>query len=81
VYWQEENLARNTSVVRLEDGSKLPKQLIDEVVAAQKRLIIPMVWGRGDFAVVDNTRAMHGRRAFTDTTREIFLRMVREVTF
>ena len=81
VYWQEENLARDTSVVRLEDGSKLPKQLIDEVVAAQKRLIIPMVWGRGDFAVVDNTRAMHGRRAFTDTTREIFLRMVREVTF
>ena len=46
VYWQEENLGRNTSVVRLEDGSKLPKQLIDEVVAAQKRLIIPMVWGR-----------------------------------
>jgi hypothetical protein len=55
VYWQEENLARNTSVVRLEDGSKLTKQLIDEVVAAQKRLIIPMVWGRGDFSVLDNT--------------------------
>jgi len=57
VYWQEENLGRNTSVVRLEDGSKLPKQLVDEVAAAQKRLIVPMVWGRGDFAVIDNTRA------------------------
>jgi len=81
VYWQEEILGRDTSIVRLEDGSKLPKQLIDEVVAAQKRLIIPMAWDRGDFAVVDNTRAMHGRRAFTDTSREILLRMVREVAF
>ena len=81
VYWQEENLGRDTSIVRLEDGSKLPRQLIDEVVAAQKRLIIPMVWDHGDFAVVDNTRAMHGRRAFTDTNREIFLRMVGEVPF
>jgi alpha-ketoglutarate-dependent taurine dioxygenase len=81
VYWQEEELGRTSSIVRLEDGSKLPRQLVDEVIAAQKRLIIPMVWKHGDFAVLDNTRTMHGRRPFTDPNREIYLRMVRDVAF
>ncbi len=81
VLWQEQQLGRQTSIVRLEDDSKIPSQLVDEVVAAQKRLIIPMAWQRGDFAVLDNTRAMHGRRPFADPQRNIFLRMVREVAF
>jgi alpha-ketoglutarate-dependent taurine dioxygenase len=81
VIWQEQQLGRQTSIVRLEDGSKIPQHLIDEVAAAQQRLIIPMAWQRGDFAALDNTRTMHGRRPFADPTREIFLRMVREVTF
>jgi len=81
VVWQEEQLKRNNSIVRLEDGSKIPKHLIDDVVAAQKRLIIPLPWKHGDFAAIDNTRAMHGRRPFTDPGREIFLRMVKEVAF
>ena len=81
VLWQEQQLGRQTSIVRLEDDSMIPQQLVDEVIAAQKRLIIPMAWQRGDFAVLDNTRAMHGRRPFADPTREIYLRMVREVAF
>ena len=81
VLWQEQQFGRTTSLVRLEDGSKIPQHLIDEVVAAQKQLIIPMAWQRGDFAVLDNTRTMHGRRPFADPQREIFLRMVREVAF
>jgi hypothetical protein len=31
--------------------------------------------------MIDNTRVQHGRRAFTDTDREIYLRMVRSVDF
>jgi alpha-ketoglutarate-dependent taurine dioxygenase len=81
VLWQEQQFGRSTSLVRLEDGSKIPQHLVDEVVAAQQRLIIPMAWQRGDFAVLDNTRTMHGRRPFADPQREIFLRMVREVAF
>jgi alpha-ketoglutarate-dependent taurine dioxygenase len=81
VVWQETQLGRKSSIVRLEDGSQIPQHLIDEVLAAQKRLIIPLPWQQGDFACVDNTRAMHGRRPFTDPGREIFLRMVREVAF
>jgi alpha-ketoglutarate-dependent taurine dioxygenase len=81
VLWQEQQLGRTTSIVRLEDDSKIPQQLVDEVVAAQQRLIIPMHWQRGDFAAIDNTRVMHGRRPFADPKREIYLRMVREVAF
>ncbi len=81
VLWQEQQLGRQTSIVRLEDGSKIPQQLVEEVVAAQQRLIIPMRWQRGDFAAIDNTRVMHGRRPFSDPKREIYLRMVREVSF
>lgn len=80
VVWQEQ-MGRKTSIVRLDDGSPIPKSLIDEVVKAQEKLIIPLPWKKGDFAVLDNTRALHGRRAFKDTDREIFLRMVREPAF
>jgi len=81
VVWQEQQLGRQTSIVRLEDGSTIPQRLIDEVVAAQQRLMIPLPWKKGDFAAIDNTRALHGRRPFQDTEREVFLRMVREVAF
>jgi len=81
VVWQERELGRKASIVRLEDGSTIPQHLIDEVVAAQKRLMIPLPWKKGDFAAIDNTRALHGRRPFQDPDREVFLRMVREVAF
>lgn len=80
VIWQE-RMGRKTSIVRLEDGSELPAELIDEVLAVQQKYIIPLPWKSGDFAGIDNTRAMHGRRAFQDTDREVFLRMVRDVNF
>jgi alpha-ketoglutarate-dependent taurine dioxygenase len=80
VVWQEQ-MGRKTSIVRFEDGSEIPQQLIDQVSEAQERLVIPLPWKAGDFAAVDNTRALHGRRAFTDTDREVFLRMVRDVSF
>lgn len=80
VVWQEQ-MGRKTSIVRFEDGSQIPQSLVDEVKAAQDRLVIPLKWQAGDFAVLDNTRALHGRRAFTDTDREVFLRMVRDVSF
>ncbi|HWT30744.1 MAG TPA: TauD/TfdA family dioxygenase [Propylenella sp.] len=80
VVWQEQ-MGRKTSIVRFEDGSEIPQKLIDEVSKAQERLVIPLPWKAGDFAAIDNTRALHGRRAFTDTDREVFLRMVHEVSF
>jgi alpha-ketoglutarate-dependent taurine dioxygenase len=32
-------------------------------------------WKKGDILMVDNTRIMHGRRAFSDNQRDIYLRL------
>ncbi|MGH8641096.1 MAG: TauD/TfdA family dioxygenase [Burkholderiales bacterium] len=80
VLWQEQ-MGRQTSIVRFEDGSKIPSEVVDEVVGVQQRLIYPIAWERNNFVMIDNTRIQHGRRAFTDTDREIYLRMVRSVDF
>ena len=71
----------DTTLVRFEDDSRIPDELIDDVVAIQQRLLLPIAWKAKDFAVVDNTRALHGRRAFTDTNRDVYLKMVRSVAF
>jgi len=80
VLWQE-SMGRQTSIARLEDGSKIPEDVAREVREIEKRLIVPVPWQRQDFVMLDNTRFMHGRRGFTDVNREIYLKMLRGVNF
>jgi len=80
VQWQED-MGRKTSIVRFEDGDRIPRSLIDEVVAIQQEIIIPIVWKKGDFAYLDNTRTLHGRRAFSDKKRDVYLRMVQTIDY
>lgn len=80
--WMQMEMGRgDTSTVWLEDGSPIPKELMEDVKRAQDEVILDLNWKPGDFALLDNSRAMHGRRAFEDTDREVYLRMVREVDF
>jgi alpha-ketoglutarate-dependent taurine dioxygenase len=82
VIWQEREKKRgDTSIVRFEDGSELPDSLIEEVVGIQQRLLHKIAWDAGDFAMLDNSRTLHGRNAFTDQDREIYLRMVRNIDY
>jgi len=81
VFMQMEMGRGDTSTVWLEDGSPIPKDLMDEVRAIQDELTLDLDWAPGDFAIVDNSRALHGRRAFKDVDREVYLRMVRDVDF
>jgi len=81
VLWQEEDLKRKTSLVRMEDGSKIPQEAIDEVRAVSGRLTREIKWNPGDIVMVDNTRMLHGRRAFNDPKREIYVRMCRSVSW
>jgi alpha-ketoglutarate-dependent taurine dioxygenase len=71
----------DTSTVWLEDGSPVPDALMEDVGRIQNELIADFNWQAGDFALLDNSRALHGRRAFEDTDREVYLRMVRSVPF
>ena len=71
----------DTSTVSFEDGSEVPDALIADVERSQNELTINLDWTAGDFALIDNSRALHGRRAFEDTEREVYLRMVRSAPF
>lgn len=81
VYMQMQMGRGDTSTVWLEDGSPIPDDLMTDVKRIQDALIVDLDWTPGDFAILDNSRALHGRRAFEDTDREVYLRMVRDVPF
>jgi len=81
VLWQERVLGLDKSIVRFEDGSEIPDDFVQDVRGVQQKLLQRITWGKGDFIMIDNTRVLHGRRAFSDPNRELYLRMVRDVTF
>ena len=61
--------------VRFDDGSRLPKALVDEVARAAEQAAIEIDWQPGDLVVVDNRRVMHGRRGTKDPARSVVVRM------
>jgi alpha-ketoglutarate-dependent taurine dioxygenase len=74
VLWQEEN-GRDNSLVRFEDGSKFPDDLIAELktVTRKHRQLVAM--RRAEVMMVDNTRVLHGRMTFDDPRRDVAIRM------
>lgn len=81
VVMQEGTEREKLSSVRLEDGSRLPKEMIQDIIKIQADLMIDLDWESGDFVLLDNSRTMHGRRGFKDTNREVLLRMIEDVAF
>jgi len=79
VYWQEEGLKRTSSVVRLEDGSKIPPEIVRDIEEVSEACTAELPWWDGDMIMIDNTRVLHGRRAFTDQKRAVLIRMCRSV--
>ena len=79
VLWQEEELRRSQSIVRLEDGSKLPANVTEELKEISENVTRDIAWTPGQFVMIDNTRMMHGRRSFADPKRTIYVRMCRSV--
>lgn len=57
------------------DGSRVPADLLQRVATVADALTVDIAWRRGDVAVIDNTRCLHGRRAFSGGQREILVRM------
>lgn len=81
VYMQMQMGRGDTSTVWFEDGTAIPDALMEDVKRIQDEVIVDLDWKAGDLALLDNSRALHGRRAFEDTDREVYLRMVRSVPF
>ncbi len=57
------------------DGHPVPADLMGYVRETADALTLDIDWQRGDLVVIDNTRCMHGRRAFSGGERRILVRM------
>jgi alpha-ketoglutarate-dependent taurine dioxygenase len=48
---------------------------MSELNAIAEKITAEINWQKGDILMVDNTRIMHGRRAFVDDKRNIYIRL------
>ncbi len=75
----QQSSGQEHSKVILEDDTPIPADVLTEIQEVAEELTIPLAWQTGDIAMINNTRCMHGRKAFEDMNREIFIRMARDV--
>lgn len=78
--WVKENFAsdfgeRCPMIVRMEDGSRIPSEILDEVRDTAESLTVNIDWNSGEVLMVDNLSVLHGRRESLNPEREVFVRM------
>ena len=61
--------------ISFDDGSDIDNEIMSELNGIADRMTTEIYWQKGDILMVDNTRIMHGRRAFTDDKRNIYIRL------
>jgi alpha-ketoglutarate-dependent taurine dioxygenase len=59
-------------VIAFADGESIPAEITQAMSEAIDQCTADIAWKSGDFAVLDNTRVMHGRREILDSSRRIF---------
>jgi hypothetical protein len=57
------------------DGSPFPSDILEEISILAGERTHSTNWQANDILIFDNSRYMHGRTGFTDTRRQIFVRM------
>jgi TfdA family taurine catabolism dioxygenase TauD len=62
-------------VVRTEDGARLPKEVIGDIQRAAETIVGDIRWQRGDIAMIDNRRILHGRRQTDGGKRAVLVRI------
>jgi alpha-ketoglutarate-dependent taurine dioxygenase len=67
--------AINPDAVCFDDGTKIGTDILSELNEIADKITAEIKWRKGDILMVDNTRIMHGRRAFADEEREIYIRL------
>ena len=58
-----------------EDGTQIPETVIREVQEITAKLTYLIEGQKHDVLMVDNTRLLHGRKAFSDNQRDIYIRL------
>ncbi|OUL25560.1 TauD/TfdA family dioxygenase [Nostoc sp. 106C] len=64
-----------SNLIRFEDDSEISEEVMSEVNEIAERITTEIAWQKGDILMIDNTRVLHGRRAFSDEKREIYIRL------
>ena len=59
-------------LVTFEDDLPIPDAVIDEIEKVMNRLTEELSWQTGDLVIIDNSKLLHGRRAFNDNRRQIY---------
>jgi len=62
-------------IVRMEDGSRIPSEILDEIRATADALTYDTEWESGEVLMIDNLSVMHGRKESLNPAREVFVRM------
>lgn len=57
------------------DGSPFPSEMLEEISSLARERTHSTQWQANDILIFDNSRYLHGRTGFTDTRRQIFVRM------
>jgi alpha-ketoglutarate-dependent taurine dioxygenase len=65
----------NPDVLKFDDDSQITDELMGELNGIADKITTDICWNQGDILMIDNTRIMHGRKAFTDEKREIYIRL------
>ncbi|HIK19066.1 MAG TPA: TauD/TfdA family dioxygenase [Leptolyngbyaceae cyanobacterium M33_DOE_097] len=63
------------SSISFEDDSEIDDEIMIELNEIAEKITAEICWEKGDILMIDNTRIMHGRRAFSDDKRDICLRL------
>jgi alpha-ketoglutarate-dependent taurine dioxygenase len=61
--------------ISFEDGLPIAPKLVARVREIANGMAVPVKWSKGDLIMIDNSRVMHGRNAFTDPNRKLHVRM------
>ncbi|MDJ0556204.1 MAG: TauD/TfdA family dioxygenase [Microcoleaceae cyanobacterium MO_207.B10] len=65
----------NPKLVCFDDDSEITDEIISELNEIAEKITVEISWQKGDILMIDNTRIMHGRRAFSDNQRDIYIRL------
>ncbi|MDJ0718187.1 MAG: TauD/TfdA family dioxygenase [Prochloraceae cyanobacterium] len=65
----------NPKGVCFDDNSEITDEIMSELNKIAERITIEISWQKGDILMIDNTKIMHGRRAFDDDQRDIYIRL------
>ncbi|MGK7875894.1 MAG: TauD/TfdA family dioxygenase [Xenococcaceae cyanobacterium] len=68
-------MGETKSFIRFEDDSEIPVHIQHELKAIAEKLTISISWQQGDILMIDNTRILHGRKAYFDNQRNIYVRL------